>query len=515
MAAIDDLVQQILGQGTTSQWSGAGYGSAEANAKDMARILDSIGITDIRQLGKVPVYRPVQEVGKEYNGISVQVTPPNEEGLGGGEYFYREYTGEYEPNWGSDGGPTAITRTVMVPKDKVEPSYGYIDTVGVGDVAYDQITRVDKNSLVSKDGKLTAKTGETFGNKLTGQAVPNTYSERQTGNFFGGTFAGKGNTGYGVQFQPDGTPVFYTSGASSNDLANILQENKILNLAANVAAATFGGPLGSAALQLAQGKDIKDAAKAAALTYAGQQVMSGFGGGGDASSLAPSDTGGLLDSTGRSALDAGMDVYGTTGNIGLDGLISPVEITGTPSPNFDLISPVEITGTPPPTSDLVSPVEITGTPAPSLVDKAISAASKLSVSDAIRLAGIGATLAGGAKLASGAGGSGSGGFDIVPIPSDWTGPPPTSTAAFTPLPDIDFGNKEMLRGTQWEQLLNPNYRNVPAPTQYAQPSNMSYDELTRILGGSKTSVPTQNLTINDVISGIQNQYGQAPQGSVG
>jgi hypothetical protein len=60
-------------------------------------------------------------------------------------------------------------------------------------------------------------TEQTFGNKLTGQAVPKTYSERQTGNFFGGTFEGKGNTGYGVQFDEQGNPTFFTQGASSRD----------------------------------------------------------------------------------------------------------------------------------------------------------------------------------------------------------------------------------------------------------------------------------------------------------
>ena len=60
-------------------------------------------------------------------------------------------------------------------------------------------------------------TEQTFGNKLTGQAVPNTYTERQTGEFFGGTYEGKGNTGYGVQFDAQGNPTFYTQGASSRD----------------------------------------------------------------------------------------------------------------------------------------------------------------------------------------------------------------------------------------------------------------------------------------------------------
>jgi hypothetical protein len=64
-------------------------------------------------------------------------------------------------------------------------------------------------------------TEQTFGNKVTGQAVPNTYTERQTGNFFGGTYEGKGNTGYGVQFDDQGLPVFYTQGASSSDMGSI------------------------------------------------------------------------------------------------------------------------------------------------------------------------------------------------------------------------------------------------------------------------------------------------------
>jgi len=60
-------------------------------------------------------------------------------------------------------------------------------------------------------------TEQTYGNKVTGQAVPNTYTTRQTGNFFGGTYEGKGNTGYGVQFDEQGNPSFFTQGASSRD----------------------------------------------------------------------------------------------------------------------------------------------------------------------------------------------------------------------------------------------------------------------------------------------------------
>jgi len=124
------LQQQILGQKLTDKWSGEGHGGAEANAKDMARILSSIGINDIRQFGKI--------------------------------------------------------------KKKV--------------------------SYTDEEGQPYTREIEVFGNKVTGQEVPNTYGERQTGNAWGGTYAGKGNTGYRVQFTEDGTPVFYTTYTSSSDL---------------------------------------------------------------------------------------------------------------------------------------------------------------------------------------------------------------------------------------------------------------------------------------------------------
>jgi hypothetical protein len=137
-AVMMSLAQQIMGQNLTDKWSGQGWGSAEANARDMAKILAGIGITDISQFGKIT--RPVES---------------------------------------------------------------YVGTDDSGNPIYE------------------TRNEETFGNKLTGQVVPTTYSERQTGNFFGGTFEGKGNTGYGVQFDSQGNPLFYTQGASSSDLGNI------------------------------------------------------------------------------------------------------------------------------------------------------------------------------------------------------------------------------------------------------------------------------------------------------
>jgi hypothetical protein len=132
-----NLKGQILGQNLTAKWTGEGFGSAEANATDMAKIMTDIGITDINQFGK-------------------------------------------------------ITKEV--------PTYSY-----------------DENGNQTQTGTQTVTT---YGNKVTGQEVPNTYSERQTGNAFGGTFTGEGNTGYRVQFDDKGNPFFYTTGASSSDIAD-------------------------------------------------------------------------------------------------------------------------------------------------------------------------------------------------------------------------------------------------------------------------------------------------------
>ena len=185
------LTKQILGSSDTSKWSGVGFGSAEKNAADMARILANAGLTDVRQLGVKQVVVPAQ-------------------------YF--------------------------------------------------------------ESGEIPEHTVNNYYNKETGQDLGNlggTYAERQTGNFFGGTFEGKGNTGYGVQFRPDGTPVFYTQGASSNDVAKIME---MAGPVGQIAAAYFGGPAAVAAIAAASGKPVGDIIKSAALSYLGGAAGSAVSG---------------------------------------------------------------------------------------------------------------------------------------------------------------------------------------------------------------------------------------------
>jgi hypothetical protein len=133
-------------------------------------------------------------------------------------------------------------------------------------------------AMYYESGETPEHTVNKYYNKETGQDLGNlggTYAERQTGNFFGGTFEGKGNTGYGVQFRPDGTPVFYTQGASSNDVAKIME---MAGPVGQIAAATLGGPVAVAAIAAASGKPIEDIIKSAALSYLGNAAGSAVSG---------------------------------------------------------------------------------------------------------------------------------------------------------------------------------------------------------------------------------------------
>jgi hypothetical protein len=73
-------------------------------------------------------------------------------------------------------------------------------------------------------------------NTMTGEKLISGYGERTGGNLWSGSYEGKGNTGFGVNFDESGKPVFYTQGASSSTL-----KNDVLKLAA-VAGLAFGIP---------------------------------------------------------------------------------------------------------------------------------------------------------------------------------------------------------------------------------------------------------------------------------
>lgn len=137
--------------------------------------------------------------------------------------------------------------------------------------------------------------------------------------------------------------------------------------------------------------------------------------------------------------------------------------------------------------------------------------------DPLRVAQLGLTAAGllGAGSALSSSGSGATQYPVVPVPESWATPAKTGVAPYTPLKPIDFGSRNLLIGTQWEKFLDPNYGKVPEPIQYSQPSNLSYNDLMGILGSKQGMPSASSLSINDIISGIQNQYGQAPRSTMG
>jgi hypothetical protein len=142
--AVSTVLEQLKAQqaaGTAQYYQGGasggkkgGFGSLDAMTEDMAKNLVAAGITDIRQVGEIPVYSPVQEIGKTYNGKRV-VTQSDEDG--------RTFTYYVEPGEPDSEG-NATNKFVALPKDaKLESLYGIYD-------GYETTTPVD-SSKVTKD----------------------------------------------------------------------------------------------------------------------------------------------------------------------------------------------------------------------------------------------------------------------------------------------------------------------------------------------------------------------------
>jgi len=201
------LSDQILGQNLTSKWTG-GYG-AQDSAKAMAKLMADAGITDIKQFGKIPTYERA-ETQLRFQGQPVR---QDEDGN-----YYAMVPGGVD----SEGGTYHVRQNVD--KSQLTPVYGKTVSTVDGESVVSNFETIDPSQIVMKDGVASYKSGDTFGNKVTGQAIKRGSGrwENQGGdNLFSGTGAGKGNTGFRVHFTDDGTPVFYTTAGSSSDLASI------------------------------------------------------------------------------------------------------------------------------------------------------------------------------------------------------------------------------------------------------------------------------------------------------
>lgn len=102
--------------------------------------------------------------------------------------------------------------------------------------------------------------------------------------------------------------------------------NPLVNAVANFAASYYGGPLGAAALQLAQGKSAEDALKAGALTYAAQQAFS---------SADPNAVGGV---TGPDNIDVGGGFNPAAASSGFNAAVPDIGDLPTPGPGVQVAS---------------------------------------------------------------------------------------------------------------------------------------------------------------------------------
>jgi hypothetical protein len=579
---IDKLTNQILSQGTSDKWSGEGKGSAKANAADMAAIIAETGATDIKQFGKVT------------KTVDATVIPQYEQAMVGVD---------------ADGNQIPSTKII-----------GYTDQNGNAvdpSLVKSDLAQVGSGENTTYETVYTAPVGkqEVFGNTATGKAVADTYGERQTGDAFGGTYTGKGNTGYRVDMS-SGTPVFYTTGASSNDTKDLgkflLTAGTLFGLPAGIGEAVglgtgatanaVGTGLLSSGSAAIGGADLKDIVKAGVIgggaSLLGSTVSDLLTPTVDASTLTSEQLNDIINEGFATDLKkAGVtNVLEFTTNVGgnagtfYDAAGNPVVAPPTVAPpvatpvaptvsgdNLVITAPKAVApptvpslssvigtiATPPidagtvkvedkrikeeekkvtlPTTPTVPELTVTGprpaapvtppvtpftpsvplvlppvvTPPPTTPPKPPEPPPEdkkpPSIADILKIIG-GVVAVGGV---AGAVTPPKTGYPIVPIPTEWKPPTTQPATPFQPLTPIDFGNQNLLKGTQWEKFLDPNYGKVPAPTQYAQPSNLSYNDLMGILGSKQGMPPTSSLSINDVISGIQNQYGQVPSGAVG
>lgn len=273
-ATVDKLTQQILAQNLTSKWSGEGFGSAQANAKAMAENLYASGVKDIKDVGLVDIK------------ADAVITPKY-------EYVHQGGTDEY-------GTPIPTAKII-----------GYVDQYGNpvdASLAREEVLYSGGDSGTSESVYMApVGTRKIIGNKATGQSLLNDYGERGgVDNAWSGTYAGKGNTAYRVKFDDQGNPYFYTTGASSNDLVNLLGNDPILNAVAQIGAAYFG-PMGTVALNAAMGKDPKDIAKSYILSQLGQEAFKGL-----------TDTGIDTNTFGETGANFAKDIQDIFGKTGAD-----------------------------------------------------------------------------------------------------------------------------------------------------------------------------------------------------
>lgn len=150
-----------------------------------------------------------------------------------------------------------------------------------------------------------AKTDQGIINSMTGDKLISGYGERTGGNLWSGSYEGSGNTGFGVNFDDKGNPIFFTQGASSSTL------NDDLLKAAALAAVAYGG------YSLFAGADAAAAGLGAAETAAAAETVGMGGAGLTTAELAQLDLalGGAGGTAGAESLAAALSTGASVGTL--------------------------------------------------------------------------------------------------------------------------------------------------------------------------------------------------------
>ena len=255
-------------------------------------------------------------------------------------------------------------------------------------------------------------------NKLTGEKLVSGYAERTKGNLWSGSYSGAGNTGFGVEFDEGGKPVFFTQGASSSTL-----KKDLLKLAA-VAGAVYGfggfegllgglGATGATALTAAEAAGLGlTASEAAALglsatefaaATAGTGLFSGgigtgleFAGSGGAFDLANAGiAGGAAEFTAAELAAISAGTYPAIG-AGASALIPPTVLPPTGVP--PVVAPTGVPPVIPPTG--VPPV-IPPTGIPPVIPPIVKSLIPTAVSGLLTPTNVGNLVTSGATTAAG------------------------------------------------------------------------------------------------------------------
>lgn len=501
------IANQILSQGLTSKWTGEGAGSPEANALYMADTLRKAGITDISQFGEIkqtvqgePIYGedgyiigygPDKVITTYGNKETGQVLPNTYGERQTGNAWGGTYAGEgntaYRVQFDASGNPIFYT-TGASSSDVGDLA----PLLVIGSLAVAPWLSTQIGALTGLTGAgLSAATGATLGAgsaALTGGDILKGALLGGAASYATGSIGG-GDVGItDRQFAIADAKQLADAGLNSAQIADVLSSAGFNDAIISRAIGSIGAVPADSVLvtapRIQQPVGVAPGllgASIGAQSITPSQLMPPSGQTVEIVGERPRDTA-ILPGVGISTTPITSDQV--------------VEIVGE-RPRDTLVPPSTITEPVIPTPIIPTPIDI----------PKIQAPKDVTVKDVINTIGAVGTVAGLVDAAT----AGDKGFDIVDVPSEWRTPTygVPGDSAWPRLTPIDFGSRELLRGTQWENFINQPVAQIPVVQP--QQTGMSYADLVNALQGNQGP----RLTIGDIISGIQGQYGQINPGSMG